>query len=228
MKQSALSYLFAAAAVVAIGGSASAATVTLTPTSGITNPDYLLDFDNTNLVKSGSYGVSAEGDYAIQHTSISIAAEPLGDTSRYIAVPFANSNGSATLSFDFGANTVQALSFQWGSIDSYNSIDLLNAAGATFQTISGSSYPPADGNQTSPSSTGFFNIDLAAGETLGGIRLNSSQYALEADNFGFKFTSAAPEPSTWALMIAGVGLIGLTFRRAQKAMNLRLRDMIAG
>jgi hypothetical protein len=29
--------------------------------------------------------------------------------------------------------------------------------------------------------------------------------------------SAAPEPSTWALMIAGVGLIGLTFRRGRFA-----------
>ena len=36
--------------------------------------------------------------------------------------------------------------------------------------------------------------------------------------------SAAPEPSTWLLMIAGIGGIGLMLRRAKKTMGFRLQD----
>jgi hypothetical protein len=33
----------------------------------------------------------------------------------------------------------------------------------------------------------------------------------------FTFTAAVPEPETYALMLAGLGLIGFTRRRAAKA-----------
>ncbi len=36
--------------------------------------------------------------------------------------------------------------------------------------------------------------------------------------------SAAPEPSTWLLMFAGIGGIGLMLRRAKKTMDFRFRD----
>lgn len=39
--------------------------------------------------------------------------------------------------------------------------------------------------------------------------------------------SAAPEPSTWALMLAGVAGIGLMFRRVRKTMGFRFRDALA-
>ena len=39
--------------------------------------------------------------------------------------------------------------------------------------------------------------------------------------------SAAPEPSTWLLMFAGIGGIGLMLRRAQKAMGFRFKDAIS-
>ena len=36
--------------------------------------------------------------------------------------------------------------------------------------------------------------------------------------------SAVPEPSTWLLMIAGIGGIGLMLRRAKQTMGFRFRD----
>ena len=39
-----------------------------------------------------------------------------------------------------------------------------------------------------------------------------------------KATSAAPEPSTWALMIGGLAMIGLCFRQAKKHHGFRFKD----
>lgn len=39
--------------------------------------------------------------------------------------------------------------------------------------------------------------------------------------------SAAPEPSTWLLMFAGIGGIGLMLRRAKQTMGFRLKDAFA-
>jgi len=39
--------------------------------------------------------------------------------------------------------------------------------------------------------------------------------------------SAAPEPSTWLLMVAGVGAIGLMLRRAKTTLGLRLKTALA-
>ena len=200
------------------GAHAQAATVTLTSAPGVSDPSYTLDFDTTSLVSAGEYGVSAAGDYQVTSGFSGIAAAPLGGSKNFLAVPYADANGSATLSFDFGAQKVEELSLLWGSIDAYNSLDLLGVGGATFQTISGGSFPPHDGNQTSPSSAGYLNIALSPGETLTGLRLNSTSYALETDNYSFGLTSAAPEPSTWALMIAGVAMIGAAFRQARKSL----------
>ena len=213
-----------AAALLAAASVSSAATITMTGAPLVTGADYTLDFEKTGLVSAGAYGVSASGDFRVANGTSGTAAEPLGDTSNYLAVPSANSNGSATLSFDFGTKAVEDLSLNWGSIDAYNSFELLGAGGTPFQTISGSSYPPADGNQSSPSSTGYLNIALSPGEVLTGLKENSTQYALETDTYGFKFASAAPEPSTWLLMFAGIGGIGLMMRRAKQISGFRFKD----
>jgi hypothetical protein len=39
-------------------------------------------------------------------------------------------------------------------------------------------------------------------------------------------TGAVPEPSTWLLMIAGIGGVGLVLRRARKSMGLRFKDAL--
>ena len=39
--------------------------------------------------------------------------------------------------------------------------------------------------------------------------------------------SAAPEPSTWLLMFAGIGGIGLMLRRAKKTMGFRFKDALS-
>ena len=62
-----------------------------------------------------------------------------------------------------------------------------------------------------------------------GVQLTSSQQQSEFTDGTFTVTdisavSAAPEPSTWLLMFAGSGGIGLMMRRAKKTMGFRFRD----
>ena len=39
--------------------------------------------------------------------------------------------------------------------------------------------------------------------------------------------SAAPEPSTWVLMVAGIGGVGLMLRRAKQTMGFRFKDALS-
>ena len=59
-----------------------------------------------------------------------------------------------------------------------------------------------------------------------------SDFNYNDDSFVFTNTasqavSAAPEPSTWLLMIAGIGGIGLMLRQAKKTLGFRLRDALS-
>jgi hypothetical protein len=47
------------------------------------------------------------------------------------------------------------------------------------------------------------------------------------DNVSLSAISAVPEPSTWLLMIAGIGGIGLMLRRAKKSVGFGFRDVSA-
>ncbi len=60
----------------------------------------------------------------------------------------------------------------------------------------------------------------------------NSDFNYNDDAFVFTNTasqaiSAAPEPSTWLLMLAGIGGIGLMLRRARKTMGFRFKDALA-
>ena len=46
-----------------------------------------------------------------------------------------------------------------------------------------------------------------------------SQVGSDNDKFSFSITSAAPEPSSWALMFVSIGAIGLMLDRQKKTTN---------
>jgi hypothetical protein len=47
------------------------------------------------------------------------------------------------------------------------------------------------------------------------------------DNVSLSVISAVPEPSTWLLMIAGIGGLGLMLRRANKSVGFGFSDVSA-
>lgn len=80
---------------------------------------------------------------------------------------------------------------------------------------------------------GLDSVDVSSGTqtlTVDGNYVPSKAYKSAAYDGTVQFTatSAAPEPGTWALMMAGVGGIGLAFRQAKKKHGFTFARAIAG
>ena len=200
---------FAAVLAATTAMPAFAATVTTMPGSGasFTAPagDVTIDFNTAvalpfTLVTSGNAGIvngSVSGQYA----------QPLfSDNTNYLQV---GTGGLATL-LDSTSAGYQSVSFFLGSIDTYNTIEVLNTMGGVIASFTGSNFIiPADGDQTDPSTNRRVTITRSGGDAaIGGLRLTSSQNALELDNVVF----AVPEPATWAMMFVGFGMMGASMR----------------
>lgn len=148
----------------------------------------------------------------------SVAAEPaFSDGSAYLAVL---NNGSATLQ---STTAYQYVSFFLGSIDSFNFVDVLDTAGNVIGTYNGTQLAApnaADGNQDISQTNRRITIFRTGTDAaIGGIRfrsVGSNSFSTEVDNVVF----AVPEPSTWALMLMGFGMIGLTMRSRRRRTNV--------
>lgn len=140
-------------------------------------------------------------------------AEPaFSDGSRYLLV---TSGNSATLQSTTG---YQWVSFYLGSIDTFNTVQILSTTGAVIASFTGSDFVvPANGNQDLPSTNRRITFTRSAGDALiGGITFSSSGNSAEIDNVVF----AVPEPSTWALMLAGFGMVGMAMRARRRRTNV--------
>ncbi|MEO6780192.1 MAG: PEPxxWA-CTERM sorting domain-containing protein [Bradyrhizobium sp.] len=162
-------------------------------------------------------GIVYGGSYTIDALTVSgVRAPPAGDTTNYFATPGSEQPlpGIATIDFSgyIAANRAfSSLSFYWGSVDSYNTLELLNSAGNVYQTIFGTDINnPANGNQSDPATNQRLFLHFAQGEDFAGLRLTSTQRAFEIDNIA---AAAVPEPAIWGLMLAGFGMVGFAARR---------------
>ena len=123
-------------------------------------------------------------------------------------------NGSATYTF---SGLVNAFQFDWGSVDAYNTLSFTSNL-VPMVVIPGLSFPnAADGNQTAAGTNGLFTVTGAAGEFFTSVTFSSSQNSFEVDNLA---VAAIPEPSTWALMFLGFGMIGAASRYRRRSSNL--------
>jgi hypothetical protein len=60
----------------------------------------------------------------------------------------------------------------------------------------------------------FFNVSTTGTSKITFIRFTASQNAFETDNHAF--ITAVPEPETYVMLLAGLGLLGLMARRRQQ------------
>jgi len=139
-----------------------------------------------------------------------IAAAPaLGNTS------YDMTNFEAVLTggtFDLSTPGVEDLSVYIGSADSYNEIQFENKVGTVIQSYSGTQImPPADGNQAASSTNGRVYFDFG-GEKVYNVLFTSSGNSFEFDNIA----ATVPEPSTWAMMLIGLGVAGAALRSSQR------------
>lgn len=142
----------------------------------------------------------------VQGSAVNQYAAPLGDTTRYLAVLGGN---SATLTL---AQSYRNLSFYWGSIDPFNSVTFLNAAGQNVGTFTGAQIPgaPDNGAQGDALNNRRVNFDFGT-DSVNSITFSSRQNSFELDTIAAG--GAVPEPATWAMLLAGMGMVGASMRR---------------
>jgi len=114
------------------------------------------------------------------------------------------------------------ISFIWGSIDAYNTLDVLDAGGGILASFTGSSVTvPPDGDQSDPATNRLVKLTFTGAErtSVDRLRFSSTQNAFEFDNVA---VGAVPEPGTWMLMLMGMAAVGFSMRRKEK-QTVRVR-----
>lgn len=149
-----------------------------------------------------------------------VRAQPFGSSGNYWTVgPSDGSPGVLDLS-TFAS--IGAVSFIWGSVDAYNTIEVFDRLGVLIDSFTGADVAlPANGDQVDPSKNPIVTLSFsgATRDNIGGLRLISTQNAFEVDNFS---VTAVPEPGVWAMLLVGFGFIGSFMRRQKRQRRLRV------
>lgn len=207
------------ATIMLLGTSAASAATFYTgvgaPDPGVAAGETIVDpFETGN---TGPAGIVYGGSYTVDNLTVSgIRAAPAGDATNYFATPGSAADLPGTATIDFAGyidanRALRSLSFYWGSIDSYNTLEALDRDGNVITTIVGNDVNnPASGNQTDSVSNRRLFLRFSDTDNFGSLRLTSTQRAFEIDDIG---VSAVPEPSTWGMLVAGLGFVGFATRR---------------
>jgi hypothetical protein len=110
----------------------------------------------------------------------------------------------------------------WGSVDTYNTLELLNRTGGVLASFVGSNVTAlANGNQTSPFTNPIVTLGISGADqtNIGGLRFRSSGNAFEFDNIAI---SSVPEPTTWAMLMLGLGIAGMSLRARNRRVTTKL------
>jgi len=122
-------------------------------------------------------------------------------------------------SFDFagaiGNAGLTGVSLYWGSVDAFNRLDFVNRDGVVVDTVLGSDLPRFDGNQMLGATNRRLTFAMNGRDDISRLVFRSSGNAFEFDTIGIT-TGAVPEPDTWAMLIAGFGLVGAAARRRRR------------
>jgi hypothetical protein len=205
--------ILAAAALAALSPMTAnaAVVVTSTPaTNPYSGPAPTYDFTTPAPVTGGAI---------VNNTIPGQHSRPFGSTGNYLATgPIDGSPAVLNMaSFD----RIGSISFLWGSIDSFNLFELLDAANNVIFSTTGLAVrdvaAPQPGNVNRVVTFTF--TDLATQSAVTSARFSSSLNAFEIDNFNIR---AVPEPEVWLMMI--LGFFGLSFAmRSSKGSNQKLR-----
>jgi len=136
-----------------------------------------------------------------------ISARPVGSTGNYWSVgssPTAQ-QGPGVVTFDSG---VSYFGFLWGSPDAYNIVSFYDGAQLLGAFNGSAILVPPNGDQAFSK---YFNIYAEAGQKITKINFASTTNAFETDNQAF--VPSIPEPEIYAMMLAGLGLMGFVARR---------------
>ena len=107
-----------------------------------------------------------------------------------------------------------SLSFDLGSLDPTNLIQFYGPSGlvASFTGTQLAFPGTATGSGTDPNANARFFFDFGA-TPVNRVVFTSGQNSFEFDNIA---AAVVPEPGTWAMLIAGFALVGLSMRRRRQ------------
>jgi len=212
------------AAAAGASGAGAAVTVSATPydlaaPSGLGT---IVDFDHAlpaGFTLTGAGYLIQSGDNSLGAAPAAGPTDASDDHSAYLSVY----GGWAKL---MGDSAFHSVSFFWGSMDSYNALDLLDAHGNVFQTIL-SGDVPAGGNGDQLGAWTNQRVTIASSDALFGVQLRSTAPAFEADNFFFSgrggdsqvHAGGVPEPASWAMMLVGFGAVGGAVRNQRRKIS---------
>lgn len=176
-------------------------------------------------------GVAYSGSYTIGAGLVSgRRAPPFGVTNNYFATPNVSGPAFGTATIDFSSYLASrasgapaTVSLYWGSIDTYNTLEVLGAGGTLLSLTGTDIISPANGNQTAANTNRRVFLTFSGSDEFTGLRLTSNGRAFEIDDIAMSFASAAvvPEPSTWALLLVASGVMGMAVVRRQRTANAR-------
>jgi hypothetical protein len=234
LKELTMRSIFAGAVMVAaLASTASAQTVTAYngPDPFATNPVFanqsmLLTFNDCTGPLTPP-GVTITGGGCRVGTTSGQYAEPwksYSGSGYYTTLsPYSPNPSTVTITFNSFLSTlsVNSVSLYWGSIDSYQSLEVLDRSGNVMSTITGNSVanPNANGDQFNGGTNRRVNLAFNGGSsTFGGLRFKSTQAAFEFDDIAIDARGGAqvPEPSTFGLLAAGLGALGMISARRKR------------
>ena len=162
---------------------------------------------NSGGTLSGAVSATIVGGSVLAADSPPFADDVAPGSNYLTAGPVAGS--PATLTFS-GAG-VDYVSFLWGSPDLFNSLTV-NSTGSAGQVFTANSlgFPVTNGDQSFNQSVQFTAL---AGAKITSLVFSSTDNAFESANFSI---TPIPEPETYALMMAGLGVVGFVARRRRK------------
>jgi hypothetical protein len=190
-----------AALSVTIGGTAAAGEGLKSSVAGAVTTDF----------NSGSSPANYTGG-GVEIGSSSVWASPPSDDTSYFSVG-PSTSPSATITL---ASLSSYFGYYGGSPDDYNHVDFFNGSanvgsfdGVTLANLASVSH---DGDRTVGS---YWNFTAkSSGDYFNKVVFSSAQNAFETDNHAV--LAAVPEPETYAMMLAGLGLMGFVASRRRK------------
>ncbi|WP_372915826.1 PEPxxWA-CTERM sorting domain-containing protein [Sandarakinorhabdus sp.] len=214
-----------ALAAFALIASADAGAVTVTSIAGAPDPgprpgqQLVVSFD-----APAAHGFSWSGGLATAIGTLRrVHTAPARNTTRYGYVSSANADPFATLL----TPALTSISFYWGTMDSHNWLWVLGADRQPIHfihtatiSLDRAAYAAGGGGRNRR-----LLIEAGPNETIHGLRFWARGRSFEFDDFAATLvpaitpeTGAVPEPASWAMLIAGFGIVGVSSRRRRRSV----------